>query len=103
MRSKVQLGAVAGRTLFVFLFVGTLFIWSTDPREQCIRVEEPVYTKPIYLTRFNNLGQESKRTITLQDTLKQERDKLSEELNKLKMKLGRMDCEVGLRSFCLRI
>lgn len=93
MRSRVQLGAGVG-AVAAFLLIGTFFMWTPDTGDRCARTEEPVYTKPLYIRSIDNTGRESRQTITLQDTLKYERDKLSQELNKLKMKIGRMDCEV---------
>lgn len=95
MRSKLQISVAAG-TLFSVVFVGLLVLRTPEAPVRCSREEEPVYTKPLYLRTLDTKGRDSKRTITLHDTLKFQRDKLSEELNKLKQKLGRMDCEVWI-------
>jgi len=58
----------------------------------CEQAPQPVYTKPVYLRSIDTKGDE--KTLTLQDTLKDQRDRLSKELTAMRQKLGRMDCEV---------
>ncbi|WAR00320.1 hypothetical protein MAR_024692 [Mya arenaria] len=95
LRSKPNVGVV----LMLVCAVCVLFVVMVrrpviGPTSDC--VPEPVYSRPVFLRSIDSSG--DAHTLTLQETLKQQRDKLSKEINALKQKIGRQDCESATKN-----
>lgn len=90
MRSKLHVGIV----LFLLCLFTVIFIsLRKTPHVVCEYdvALEPRYHVPIYLQNIK--GIENKQSLSLQKSLKDERNKLSKDLNDLRKRLGQMDCE----------
>ncbi|KAH3840340.1 uncharacterized protein LOC127876669 [Dreissena polymorpha] len=93
MRSRIQLGVVAGMVGAVVLLSVVILRRPGDllGGTSCVQPPEPVYGEPLFRRSIDVANDDE--SVSLQNTLRDERNKLSKDLNEMKQTLGRMDCE----------
>lgn len=92
MRNRLHVGVVFfGLGLFSVIFL-TVRRTSNFVCPDSV-ADEPRYHVPVYLRNVKE--NKDKDIVVLENTLKDERNKLSKELNELRRKLGQQDCEVS--------
>ena len=91
------LGKMRYRTIKVFVILVIMmlicasFLTLNRTTEMCHVTSEANHTVPVYLRDVDTTADKS--VLVLQNTIKDERNKLSRDLNLLRKRLGQQDCE----------